>query len=443
METEQVYWKLFGVKLISYKRLNDGQITGTGLFNPVLKRLGLFTMLVLQSRFYKKYDDLGRWDGKRVANPFAPPVGSRPQIRALKGLVKTHIFGRAFPVAMTFAVTYKCQCNCVHCSAGNHLKNNQKELTTQEAKKLIDDSLDMGVTIIAFTGGEPLLRKDIYELIAYVDQNKAMPIMFTNGLLLTDENIDKLADAGLYTLFVSLDSPNPEEHDQLRGMPGLYETAVRGLKRMKSRGVFVAISSYANRSGTEKGMYKKLYKLAQELGVHNLILFDSVPTGKLLKDTSEVLTPEQREEITKYSEYIFNNSIIPPLSSQSWQNSVEGYLAGIGCLAGNIQYYVSAYGDVSPCDFSPLSFGNIRHESLKDIWRKITDHPAFSYRAQFCRMQHEKFRQCYIDPLPDDSPLPYPIDKLPRVNFMQAQKPSGGRVKRFCQKMTIFSSGGR
>ncbi|MBW2091822.1 MAG: hypothetical protein JRI34_06815, partial [Deltaproteobacteria bacterium] len=133
METEQVYWKLFGVKLISYKRLNDGQITGTGLFNPVLKRLGLFTMLVLQSRFYKKYDDLGRWDGKRVANPFAPPVGSRPQIRALKGLVKTHIFGRAFPVAMTFAVTYKCQCNCVHCSAGNHLKNNQKELTTQEA----------------------------------------------------------------------------------------------------------------------------------------------------------------------------------------------------------------------------------------------------------------------------------------------------------------------
>ncbi|MBW2093017.1 MAG: SPASM domain-containing protein [Deltaproteobacteria bacterium] len=211
---------------------------------------------------------------------------------------------------------------------------------------------------------------------------------------------------------------------------------------MKSRGVFVAISSYANRSGTEKGMYKKLYKLAQELGVHNLILFDSVPTGKLLKDTSEVLTPEQREEITKYSEYIFNNSIIPPLSSQSWQNSVEGYLAGIGCLAGNIQYYVSAYGDVSPCDFSPLSFGNIRHESLKDIWRKITDHPAFSYRAQFCRMQHEKFRQCYIDPLPDDSPLPYPIDKLPRVNFMQAQKPSGGRVKRFCQKMTIFSSGG-
>jgi MoaA/NifB/PqqE/SkfB family radical SAM enzyme len=92
-------------------------------------------------------------------------------------------------------------------------------------------------------------------------------------------------------------------------------------------------------------------------------------------------------------------------------------LSGIGCLAGNIQYYVSAYGDVAPCDFAPLSFGNIRDEPLKKIWKKLVKHPAYDHRSQFCRMQHPDFRRFYIDPIPDDAPLPYPIDKLSSVDY--------------------------
>ena len=198
-----------------------------------------------------------------------------------------------------------------------------------------------------------------------------MPIMFTNGLLLTDENVRRLVDAGLYSLFVSIDSPNSKEHDKWRGMPGLFDQAVEGMMKMKEQGVMVGISSYASRSGTEMGLYKELHKLAQELGLHNLILFDNVPTGKRLKDTSDMLTMKQRKEIMEYSANVFSKSIIPPLSSQAWQNSLEAYLGGIGCLAANLQYYVSSYGEVSPCDFAPLSFGNIREEPLKEIWKKI------------------------------------------------------------------------
>ena len=163
-------------------------------------------------------------------------------------------------------------------------------------------------------------------------------------------------------------------------------------------------------------------KLAQDLGTHSLILFDGVPTGNLLKDTSAMLTLEQREEIMEYSTHIFRNKIIPPLSSQSWQNSVEGNLAGIGCLAANIQYYVSAYGDIAPCDFTPLSFGNIREEPLKKIWKKMINHPAFNHRCTFCRMQYPPFRQVYIDPIPDDTILPYPIDNLPRIDYREKKK---------------------
>jgi len=352
-----------------------------------------------------------------VANTFAPPVGSRPQLRAFKGLIKSHLLGRPSPLAMTFAVTYRCMANCVHCSAGKHFKPGEKELTTEEAKQLIDEAQKLGVTIIAFTGGEPLIREDLFELISHVNKKKAMPIMFTNGLLLTDENVQKLVDAGLYSIFVSIDSPFPEEHNKLRGIPGIFEAAINGIQKLKSKGVLVGLSSYATRSATEKGMYKKLHELGKKLGVHNVILFDGVPTGNMLKDTSELLTQELQEEIYTYSSKIFKQKIVPPLSSQSWQNSVEGNLSGIGCLAANIQYYASAYGDIAPCDFTPISFGNIRDKPLKKIWKSMIYHPAFNHRSTFCRMQNPQFRRFYIDPIPEDSKLPYPIEKLPRVDY--------------------------
>jgi MoaA/NifB/PqqE/SkfB family radical SAM enzyme len=329
----------------------------------------------------------------------------------------SRIFRHTFPVAMTFAVTYKCQCNCKHCSAGRHLRNDMTELSTREAKALIDQSQNLGVSLIAFTGGEPLLRDDIYDLISYVDKRKALPIIFTNGLLLTEENVQKLIDAGLYSLFVSIDSAIPEEHDQLRGWKGLFKTAIQGVKSMQAKGGFVGLSSYATRSATEKGMYKKVYSLAKQLGVENLILFDGVPTGSMLNDTSEMLSPEQHEAIRKFSSDVFGHKKIPQFNSQSWQNSIEGYLGGIGCLAVNLQYYVSAYGEVSPCDFTPLSFGNVRNESIKDIWNKMVHHPAYNHRSTFCRMQHPNFRKLYIDPIPDDSKLPYSIDNLPYVDY--------------------------
>jgi MoaA/NifB/PqqE/SkfB family radical SAM enzyme len=419
MEVEQVFLKLFGRNLISYKKLENGQVVGSGILNPILDRLSIYRlifMILLQANFYKNME-VGRWKGKIVSNTFAPPVGSRPMIRALKGLVRSQLLPYPLPIAMTFAVTYNCQCKCIHCSAGRHLRKDKKELSTEEAKKLIDAAQKLGVTIIAFTGGEPLLREDLFELISHVDKRKAMPVMFTNGQFLTEENVEKLAKAGLYSVFLSIDSPFADEHNKLRGMPGLFETAIEGIKRVASKGIFAGFSGYATRSGTERGLYRKLHKLAMDLDLKNIIYFDCVPTGNMLHDTSEMLTFDLREELHEYSAEVFRKKIVPPLSSQSWQNSVEAYLSGIGCLAANIQYYASAYGDISPCDFSPISFGNIRNESLKRIWVRMVKHPAYNHRSPFCRMQDKNFRKFYIDPIPDDAYLPYPISKLPSVDY--------------------------
>jgi MoaA/NifB/PqqE/SkfB family radical SAM enzyme len=379
-------------------------------------------MLYLQSKLYRNYNNLARYKGKMVTNTFAPPVGSGAQFRALKGMIRTQLLGKPNPIAMTFAITYDCMCKCVHCSAGKHYREGIQELSTQEAKNLIDQAQKLGIAMIAFTGGEPLMREDLFELIAHVNKRKTMPIMFTNGLLLTDENVDKLVEAGLYSIFVSIDSPIPEEHNKLRGMSGLFEQAMKGIQRLKAKGVMVGLSSYATRSATEKKMYQKIHELGKEIGVQNIILFDGVPTGNMLKDTSELLTAALHEEIHKYSANVFKHKIIPPLSSQAWQNSVEGVVSGIGCLAGNIQCYASAYGDIAPCDFTPISFGNIREQSLKQIWKSMINHPAYDHRSDFCRMQNPDFRHYYIDPIPDEAKLPYPIEQLPRVNYRSWMK---------------------
>ncbi|TFG13269.1 MAG: hypothetical protein EU531_09890, partial [Promethearchaeota archaeon] len=146
MQREKVIWKLFGKNLISFKKLETGEIIGTGLLNPILKRLGFFTMILIQVNFFQGYKNLGKWKGKRVSNTFAPPLGSWPMVRLMVSAIKGRIVRRPYPVAMTFAVTYKCQCNCVHCSAGRHFRKDTSELSTQEAKRVIDETLDLGVS---------------------------------------------------------------------------------------------------------------------------------------------------------------------------------------------------------------------------------------------------------------------------------------------------------
>ena len=189
MVRERIFLQLSGKRLVSYKKLENGETVGTGLLNPIIDRFRLIIMLIFQYKFYKTYN-LGQWRGNRVANTFSPPIGSRAMFRAIKNVIRGKILRHARPIAMTFAVTYKCQCNCVHCSAGKHLKKDVPELTTEEAKKLIDDSQKLGISILAFTGGEPLLQKDLKDLLKILIQNNYDITIETNGSLDISDLID-------------------------------------------------------------------------------------------------------------------------------------------------------------------------------------------------------------------------------------------------------------
>jgi MoaA/NifB/PqqE/SkfB family radical SAM enzyme len=100
------------------------------------------------------------------------------------------------------------------------------------------------------------------------------------------------------------------------------------------------------------------------------------------------------------------------MSTQSWTNSGRGFAKSFGCLAGNYQFHITACGDLMPCDFTPLSFGNVRDRCVADLWKKLTTHPAYCRHQDACRMQSLEFRNRYIRPIPLNTPLPVLIEEL-------------------------------
>lgn len=417
---EKVLLRILGAKLISFRNRPDGEIDGTGLLNPLIRILDTVPFVGFQSYLYYRYRNLARWRGKPVSSTLAPPGRSGPQLRMVQTMVWSQISGIYRPLAINFAVTHACTASCPHCSAAAYRRKDRPELSTAEAKRVIDEFVALGGSVVGFTGGEPLVRKDILELIAHVDKRKAITFLFTNGQLLEDETIRKLAAAGLYCVYLSFDSADPDEHDRGRGVPGLFAHNAAAVAKLKERGLLVACSSFATRSATERGEYRALHSLAHSLGMHNFFLLDYIPTGRALKNTDEMLTPAQHREIFDFSISNFRKRGLPPVSTQAWQNSIEGFLAGVGCFSGNREMYISASGDVTPCDFTPLSFGNVRDESLARIWQRMRAHPSYRKPSMACKMQNALFRKTFIDVLPAGAELPYPIERLPRVNYLDA-----------------------
>ncbi|MGR3311629.1 MAG: radical SAM protein, partial [Candidatus Brocadiales bacterium] len=352
---------------------------------------------------------IAKVNGANVYNLYNPPHPSEAGMRFLIRSLKMMLHKRAYPVTANIAITHSCQCRCIHCSADPFIDPTKEDLTVDEIKTVVDGALDLGATLIIYVGGEPLLRDDLPELIRHVDKSKAIVMIFTNGILLTDKNIKKLAEAGLATLNISIDSSEPELHDTFRVVPGCYKKAFEGAARARDAGILTGISTYASREGLRSGNVEKLLQIAQREGFHEVTIFDCIPSGRYLKDTSKILSADDRKQLIALAKKYYEMDHPMGVNAMALINSP----LGVGCYGAQSQFYMTAYGDINPCDFNPINFGNVKQMPIQAIWHKMTSHPDFNKRYPTCRMQSKAYRKKYIDPLPDDVRLPVAIEDIP------------------------------
>jgi 12,18-didecarboxysiroheme deacetylase len=173
--------------------------------------------------------------------------------------------------------TRRCNLRCIHCYSQSQDKNYQGELNTEEAKRFIDGLADYGVPVLLFSGGEPLLRHDLFELITYTRNKGIRAVISTNGTLITNDVALKLADAGLSYVGVSLDGLKPV-HDRFRGVDGSFEKALSGIRACREAGVKVGLRFTINKVNVDD--IPGIFTLLETESIPRICFYHLVYTGR-------------------------------------------------------------------------------------------------------------------------------------------------------------------
>lgn len=278
---------------------------------------------------------------------------------------------RFFPLVMSWNVTRECNMKCTHCYINATETKLTNELTTSEGKQLIDQICQVSHPLLILSGGEPLLRPDIFELIKYGSSKGLKMGLGSNGSLIDEKVAGKLKTAGITTVSISLDSNLPNQHDSFRSVAGAWEKAVNACKTLRKNNVLVQVNTTLTQQNYNQ--IDDIMTLAESIGVENFHLFFLVPTGRGTKLTD--ISPNKYEEMitntfAKVSKHSLNvrPSCAPQFMRIAKNMGLDMRQWIRGCIAG--MYYCRIYpnGDVTPCPYLPIKLGNIRDQSFKDIW---------------------------------------------------------------------------
>lgn len=278
--------------------------------------------------------------------------------------------------------TQRCNLSCAHCRMDSD--KTFEEIDRNQARFLIDSIAEFASPILVFSGGEPLLREDIFDLATYARDKGLKTALATNGTLVDQGVVDKIKLAGIRRVSISLDGADASTNNKIRNSVGAFEKALGGLKILVDNGV----STQVNASITKSNAYQleRMIKLAIEQGADAIHLFLVVPVGcgKSLAEDELLMAGEYEATLKqiytlsqKYQGDIFTKVTCAPqyyrILKQKSPEVFEGPSHGMhriskGCLAGTGVCFVSARGDVYPCGYLPVKAGNIVETSLKEIW---------------------------------------------------------------------------
>ena len=321
-----------------------------------------------------------RFRGQYLLSSFVPPMPSRAFVRFLEGTARDEADGdlmenlsrlrRTAPLSTYVAVTERCTYKCAHCSA--RFGTPGRDLTTAQWIQIIRSLQDVGTAYLGITGGEPLLRNDLEQILAAID-DRSTTILFTNGSQLSLARAQSLRRSGLFALAVSLDSPHERKHNEIRGHAQAFERALAAVRHARRAGLYTVVQSVVSKSDLSRETLFRLFRLVREHGAHEIRLHQPALAGALLENRSadDVLFSEQDRQKMFAIQFDANRRFfgLPKVSSFPYTEGPDKF----GCCAGILHSYVTAQGELTPCDFIPVSFGNVLQGDLRDLYARMRD----------------------------------------------------------------------
>jgi AdoMet-dependent heme synthase len=301
---------------------------------------------------------------------------------------------RFFPLFGNFvmlSLTPRCQCSCRHCGVRSQNKNSGGELVKSDFLGIIDESYKLGAYSIYFFGGEPLLVPELFEYIAYARTKGLFTRCDTNGLLLNEEMVIRLKQAGLNEIGISIDSLNEERHDKNRGVKGTLNKALSGLCHCNKLNLPCYISTVATSLSLKNGDFRNIVQFAEDSGTRVRVL-SPVNCGQW----------EDREDISLSPADVHVLRSFLKQGTVYWDSElIDGKDSPFLCSAmARRMLFVSSHGDVQPCCYFPVQFGNIRKEPLGRILDRMRSSEYFLEGGKYsdCPTNGTYFKNKYRHP---------------------------------------------
>ena len=318
-----------------------------------------------------------------------------------KGAMPSKTLPDGTPLARLIAweVTSACNLACKHCRAEAQLAPSDDELNHDEALRLIDSFPQVGSPIIIFTGGDPMMRQDIFELAKYATDKGLRCVMSPNGTLINHDSALKIKESGIMRCSISIDGPSAEYHDSFRGVHGAFDASMRGIEHLKSVGMEFQINTTVTRDNLH--YFKQIFDLCEHLGASAWHIFLLVPTGRGKEIMDQVISAEEYENVLHWF-YDFRKTTTMHLKATCAPHyyrimrqrakidglSVNPQTFGMdaltrGCLGGTGFCFISHSGQVQPCGYLNLKCGNIREQPFPEIWKNSTFFKQFRNKSEY------------------------------------------------------------
>ncbi len=307
------------------------------------------------------------------------------------------------PITVVLSMTKACRYKCQHCYQE---KDSGSDIAISRLKQTASQMQDIGVSMFDIEGGEPLLRFDrLIELLKAIDSRSEIWIN-TTGDGLDKRKIAKLIDAGLTGVMISLHSHDKDMHDNFTGITGSFDTACDALIAFANNGIFTVINCcVSNKTAKEDGI-DKLLDLAKQLNCCHVQLIHPKSAGNwLAKNNADSISKDFIQTLkSKHLQYNIDPRFrhYPSVSSQAFEEQADKF----GCTAGGIdRFYLGASGEVQPCEFLNISFGNINDEPFEIIFTRMRQYFKQPSTNWLCCTQAEFINNIIIE---KDIPTPIP-----------------------------------